>query len=144
MRKMTELAELLKAARKQAGLTYRAASEASGVSYATICDNENGRFIPRARNLSRLARAYGLPSGYFRQARNKALAMREARKLRLGTRQFRRSDIIKRTGAKSTFWRVLRVLEDGRLEVEKVIQPPRKTINRPESYEVVKRGGVSD
>jgi transcriptional regulator with XRE-family HTH domain len=55
----TRAAELLRAAREQAGLSLRAAAALAGTSHATLAAYEHGRKTPRVGTYLRLLRAYG-------------------------------------------------------------------------------------
>ena len=134
---MSDLSEMLKVARKAAGLSLREAGRRCGLSYEGIHKYEKGLNIPRPRNIIRLARTYGLPDNYFGKARRAAILQREQSRPKAHESSFTAGNIIKGEHTKRIQWRVLQVHRDGTLDVERVIQPPRKTIKRPEFYRVV-------
>jgi len=108
----------LRKARELAGLSTKEVAKLCGVSNWSICDYENGRTKPSEKRLEKLKSIYGI-SGSCPFSRFKA------------------GDIIKGKSTKNIQWRVLNVRSDGTLDVEKVIEPPRKIIKRPEFYQVV-------
>lgn len=57
---MSDYAEAMRRARKEAGLTMRELSEKSGVTEVTICSYENGTRTPRLPKLVALADALSL------------------------------------------------------------------------------------
>ena len=134
---MSELAEQLREARETNGWFQREAGRRCGISKTSIVYYEQGRAIPGRDSLCKLARVYGLSEDYLMRMRERALVERKLDKQRSRTKRFHKNNIIRGRGTKNIKWRVLSVRVDGTLLVERVIRPPRKSINRPEFYQVV-------